>query len=189
MNSKIASLLDTFRNDARSVWLKEGEHQVDDVSNVLKRFFRDIEEGLFGPQSHNWLSTTGNTRTQTDSLSLLHGTVLYFVFVSVTWLQFYQTFSSGLIITYFMFLRLSHGPQSRFTGSWAGGCLFISLCLKSLFHSELNFNLQMFKKKKTLNQRIFYFIAVFNIFKLSFVCKSHCLLMHLNSYFDQTCVL
>lgn len=60
VNSKIAALLDAFRNDARSVWLKEGEHQVDDVSNVLKRFFRDIEEGLFGPQSHNWLSTTGN---------------------------------------------------------------------------------------------------------------------------------
>ncbi|KAB5550145.1 hypothetical protein PHYPO_G00050450 [Pangasianodon hypophthalmus] len=58
VNSKIASLLDAFRNDARSVWLKEGEHQVDDVSNVLKRFFRDIEEGLFGLQSHNWLSTT-----------------------------------------------------------------------------------------------------------------------------------
>ncbi|XP_053535167.1 arf-GAP with Rho-GAP domain, ANK repeat and PH domain-containing protein 1 isoform X2 [Ictalurus punctatus] len=58
VNSRIASLLDTFKNDARSVWLKEGEHQVDDVSNVLKRFFRDIEEGLFGPQSHNWLSTT-----------------------------------------------------------------------------------------------------------------------------------
>ncbi|XP_060744888.1 arf-GAP with Rho-GAP domain, ANK repeat and PH domain-containing protein 1-like isoform X2 [Tachysurus vachellii] len=58
VNSKIAALLDTFRNDARSVWLKEGEHQVDDVSNVLKRFFRDIAEGLFGPQSHNWFSTT-----------------------------------------------------------------------------------------------------------------------------------
>ncbi|KAM9468785.1 arf-GAP with Rho-GAP domain, ANK repeat and PH domain-containing protein 1 [Clarias gariepinus] len=58
VNSRIAALLDSFRNDARSVWLKEGEHQVDDVSNVLKRFFRDIREGLFGPQSHNWLSTT-----------------------------------------------------------------------------------------------------------------------------------
>ncbi|KAF7699680.1 hypothetical protein HF521_002638 [Silurus meridionalis] len=33
---RISSLLDAFRNDARSVWLKEGEHQVDDVSNVLK---------------------------------------------------------------------------------------------------------------------------------------------------------
>ncbi|XP_046719255.1 arf-GAP with Rho-GAP domain, ANK repeat and PH domain-containing protein 1-like [Silurus meridionalis] len=58
VNSRISSLLDAFRNDARSVWLKEGEHQVDDVSNVLKRFFRDIEEGLFSLQSPNWLSTT-----------------------------------------------------------------------------------------------------------------------------------
>ncbi|XP_072546975.1 arf-GAP with Rho-GAP domain, ANK repeat and PH domain-containing protein 1 isoform X2 [Salminus brasiliensis] len=58
VNSKIAALLEAFRRDARSVWLKEGEQQVDDVSNVLKRFFRDIEEGLFGQQAHNWLSTT-----------------------------------------------------------------------------------------------------------------------------------
>ncbi|KAI7790055.1 putative arf-GAP with Rho-GAP domain, partial [Triplophysa rosa] len=58
LNSKIAALLEDFRRNARCVWLKEGEHQVDDVSNVLKRFFRDIEEGLFGQQSHNWLTTT-----------------------------------------------------------------------------------------------------------------------------------
>ncbi|XP_051520901.1 arf-GAP with Rho-GAP domain, ANK repeat and PH domain-containing protein 1-like isoform X2 [Myxocyprinus asiaticus] len=58
VNSKIAALLQEFRRDARCVWLKEGEHQVDDVSNVLKRFFRDIQEGLFGQQAHNWLSTT-----------------------------------------------------------------------------------------------------------------------------------
>ncbi|KAL7825327.1 hypothetical protein AOLI_G00325340 [Acnodon oligacanthus] len=58
VNSKIAALLEAFRRDARSVWLKEGEQQVDDVSNVLKRFFRDIEEGLFSQQAHNWLSTT-----------------------------------------------------------------------------------------------------------------------------------
>lgn len=58
VNSKIAALLEEFRRNARCVWLKEGEHQVDDVSNVLKRFFRDIEEGLFGPQSHHWLTTT-----------------------------------------------------------------------------------------------------------------------------------
>ncbi|XP_051535448.1 arf-GAP with Rho-GAP domain, ANK repeat and PH domain-containing protein 1 isoform X2 [Myxocyprinus asiaticus] len=58
VNSKIAALLEEFRRDARCVWLKEGEHQVDDVSNVLKRFFRDIQEGLFAQQVHNWLSTT-----------------------------------------------------------------------------------------------------------------------------------
>lgn len=58
VNSKIAALLEAFRRDARSVWLKEAEQQVDDVSNVLKRFFRDIEEGLFGQHAQNWLSTT-----------------------------------------------------------------------------------------------------------------------------------
>ncbi|KAI1893963.1 hypothetical protein AGOR_G00129070 [Albula goreensis] len=59
VNSKIAALLDTFRRDARSVRLREGEHQVDDVSNVLKRFFRDVEEGIFTCQATpHWLSTT-----------------------------------------------------------------------------------------------------------------------------------
>uniref|UniRef100_A0AAY5EJ61 ArfGAP with RhoGAP domain, ankyrin repeat and PH domain 1 n=1 Tax=Electrophorus electricus TaxID=8005 RepID=A0AAY5EJ61_ELEEL len=51
VNSKIAALLEAFRRDARSVWLKEGEQQVDDVTNVLKRFFRDIEEGLFSQEA------------------------------------------------------------------------------------------------------------------------------------------
>uniref|UniRef100_A0A673LWD6 Arf-GAP with Rho-GAP domain, ANK repeat and PH domain-containing protein 1-like n=1 Tax=Sinocyclocheilus rhinocerous TaxID=307959 RepID=A0A673LWD6_9TELE len=58
VNSKIAALLEEFRRDARCVWLKEGEHQMDDVSNVLKRFFRGIEEGLFGLEAHSWLSAT-----------------------------------------------------------------------------------------------------------------------------------
>uniref|UniRef100_A0AAR2KAD8 ArfGAP with RhoGAP domain, ankyrin repeat and PH domain 1 n=1 Tax=Pygocentrus nattereri TaxID=42514 RepID=A0AAR2KAD8_PYGNA len=62
VNSKIAALLEAFRRDARSVWLKEGEQQVDDVSNVLKRFFRDIEEGLFSQQAHNWLTVSDESR-------------------------------------------------------------------------------------------------------------------------------
>lgn len=59
VNSKIAALLEELRRDARCVWLKEGEHQVDDVSNVLKRFFRDVQEGVFGLEAHRWLSATG----------------------------------------------------------------------------------------------------------------------------------
>ncbi|XP_066555326.1 arfGAP with RhoGAP domain, ankyrin repeat and PH domain 1 isoform X3 [Amia ocellicauda] len=59
VNSKIATLLESFRRDARSVRLKEGEHQVDDVSNVLKRFFRDVKEGIFTSEaSAAWLSTS-----------------------------------------------------------------------------------------------------------------------------------
>ncbi|XP_049433460.1 arf-GAP with Rho-GAP domain, ANK repeat and PH domain-containing protein 1-like isoform X1 [Epinephelus fuscoguttatus] len=59
VNSRVAALLERFRRDARSLRLKEGEHQVDDVSNTLKRFFRELEEGLFTSQdASTWLSTT-----------------------------------------------------------------------------------------------------------------------------------
>uniref|UniRef100_A0A8C3LPT1 ArfGAP with RhoGAP domain, ankyrin repeat and PH domain 1 n=1 Tax=Chrysolophus pictus TaxID=9089 RepID=A0A8C3LPT1_CHRPC len=47
-NSKTTALLQTLRRDARAVRLKEGQHQVDDVANTLKRFFRDLgDSGLF----------------------------------------------------------------------------------------------------------------------------------------------
>ncbi|XP_062274830.1 arf-GAP with Rho-GAP domain, ANK repeat and PH domain-containing protein 1-like isoform X2 [Scomber scombrus] len=58
VNSRVAALCDRFRRDARSLRLREGEHQVDDVSNTLKRFFRDLEEGLFTSEDGStWLST------------------------------------------------------------------------------------------------------------------------------------
>lgn len=60
VNSRVAALCERFRRDARSVRLREGEQQVDDVSNTLKRFFRDLEEGLFTSEdSSSWLSTAG----------------------------------------------------------------------------------------------------------------------------------
>ncbi|XP_071216174.1 arf-GAP with Rho-GAP domain, ANK repeat and PH domain-containing protein 1-like isoform X1 [Salvelinus alpinus] len=58
VNSRVAALCEAFRRDARSVRLKEGEHQVDDVSNTLKRFFRESGERLFTTQAASaWLST------------------------------------------------------------------------------------------------------------------------------------
>nr|XP_019950740.1 PREDICTED: arf-GAP with Rho-GAP domain, ANK repeat and PH domain-containing protein 1 isoform X1 [Paralichthys olivaceus] len=57
VNSRVAALCERFRCDARSVHLREGEHQVDDVSNTLKRFFRELGEGLFTSEDANvWLS-------------------------------------------------------------------------------------------------------------------------------------
>lgn len=57
VNSRVAALCERFRRDARSLRLREGEHQVDDVSNTLKRFFRELEEGLFTSEdSSTWLS-------------------------------------------------------------------------------------------------------------------------------------
>ncbi|XP_061684471.1 arf-GAP with Rho-GAP domain, ANK repeat and PH domain-containing protein 1-like isoform X2 [Syngnathoides biaculeatus] len=58
VNSRVAALCERFRRDARSLRLKEGEHQVDDVSNTLKRFFRELEEGLFTSEDGGtWLTT------------------------------------------------------------------------------------------------------------------------------------
>ncbi|XP_060682327.1 arf-GAP with Rho-GAP domain, ANK repeat and PH domain-containing protein 1 isoform X1 [Hemiscyllium ocellatum] len=55
--SKTTSLLEMFLKDARSVRLREGEHQVDDVSNTLKRLFREsIRESVFTDQIYqDWL--------------------------------------------------------------------------------------------------------------------------------------
>ncbi|XP_077467377.1 arfGAP with RhoGAP domain, ankyrin repeat and PH domain 1 isoform X1 [Stigmatopora argus] len=59
VNSRVAALCERFRQDARSLRLKEGEHQVDDVSNTLKRFFRELEEGLFTSEDGGtWLTTS-----------------------------------------------------------------------------------------------------------------------------------
>lgn len=63
VNSRVAALCDRFRQDARSLRLKEGDHQVDDVTNALKRFFRELEEGLFtSGDAKMWLSVTGKTQ-------------------------------------------------------------------------------------------------------------------------------
>lgn len=60
VNSRVAALCERFRCDARSLCLRDGEHQVDDVSNTLKRFFRELEEGLFTSEDASaWLSTAG----------------------------------------------------------------------------------------------------------------------------------
>ncbi|XP_069748288.1 arf-GAP with Rho-GAP domain, ANK repeat and PH domain-containing protein 1-like isoform X2 [Narcine bancroftii] len=55
--SKTTNLLEMFLKNARSVKLREGEHQVDDVSNTLKRFFREtIGESIFTDKAYQeWL--------------------------------------------------------------------------------------------------------------------------------------
>ncbi|KAM6946388.1 arf-GAP with Rho-GAP domain, ANK repeat and PH domain-containing protein 1 [Aplochiton taeniatus] len=68
VNSRVAALCEAFRRDARSVRLREGEHQVDDVSNTLKRFFRESEEGLLTAEASSaWLSTPA---LQEDSVKI-----------------------------------------------------------------------------------------------------------------------
>lgn len=57
--SKTQRLLESLRQDARSVRLKEGEQHVDDVSSALKRFLRDLPDGLFTrAQRLSWLAAS-----------------------------------------------------------------------------------------------------------------------------------
>lgn len=66
VNSRVKALLDKFRENARSVCLREEDHIVDDVSNVLKRFFRELEEGLFTREaSIDWLQTSAFNDAET----------------------------------------------------------------------------------------------------------------------------
>ncbi|CAB1316323.1 unnamed protein product [Coregonus sp. 'balchen'] len=60
VNSKITALLLSLRHDARQVRLSEGEDQVDNVANVLKRFLREVGEGVFNGHQASlpWLHTT-----------------------------------------------------------------------------------------------------------------------------------
>lgn len=58
--SKTQQLLESLRQDARSVRLKEGEQHVDNVSSALKRFLRDLPDGLFTrAQRLFWLEASG----------------------------------------------------------------------------------------------------------------------------------
>ncbi|XP_018590221.1 arf-GAP with Rho-GAP domain, ANK repeat and PH domain-containing protein 1-like isoform X2 [Scleropages formosus] len=60
VSSKIANLLENFLVDARRIHLREEEHRVDDVAGTLKRFFRNVKEGVFTNQAAPaWLSTIG----------------------------------------------------------------------------------------------------------------------------------
>ncbi|XP_056138935.1 arf-GAP with Rho-GAP domain, ANK repeat and PH domain-containing protein 1-like [Lampris incognitus] len=68
VNSRVAALCEAFRRDARSVYLREEEHQVDDVSNTLKRFFRELGDGLLTAEASSaWLSTAA---IQEDSFKI-----------------------------------------------------------------------------------------------------------------------
>ncbi|XP_059506519.1 arf-GAP with Rho-GAP domain, ANK repeat and PH domain-containing protein 3 isoform X2 [Stegostoma tigrinum] len=50
--SRIKLLMDEFRKDARNVKLRTGEHFIEDVTDVLKRFFREIDDPVFVMELH-----------------------------------------------------------------------------------------------------------------------------------------
>ncbi|XP_033489358.2 arf-GAP with Rho-GAP domain, ANK repeat and PH domain-containing protein 3 [Epinephelus lanceolatus] len=50
--SRIKLLMEEFRKDARNVKLRIGDHFIEDVTDVLKRFFREIEDPIFMAELH-----------------------------------------------------------------------------------------------------------------------------------------
>ncbi|XP_044219099.1 arf-GAP with Rho-GAP domain, ANK repeat and PH domain-containing protein 3 isoform X1 [Thunnus albacares] len=50
--SRIKLLMEEFRKDARNVKLRIGDHFIEDVTDVLKRFFREIEDPIFMADLH-----------------------------------------------------------------------------------------------------------------------------------------
>lgn len=50
--SRIKLLMDEFRRDARNVKLRIGDHFIEDVTDVLKRFFREVDDPIFMADLH-----------------------------------------------------------------------------------------------------------------------------------------
>ncbi|XP_037531597.1 arf-GAP with Rho-GAP domain, ANK repeat and PH domain-containing protein 3 [Nematolebias whitei] len=50
--SRIRLLMEEFRKDARNVKLRIGDHFIEDVTDVLKRFFREIDDPIFMAEMH-----------------------------------------------------------------------------------------------------------------------------------------
>ncbi|XP_077429485.1 arf-GAP with Rho-GAP domain, ANK repeat and PH domain-containing protein 3 isoform X2 [Vanacampus margaritifer] len=50
--SRIKLLMEHFRTDARNVKLRIGDHFIEDVTDVLKRFFREIDDPVFMADLH-----------------------------------------------------------------------------------------------------------------------------------------
>lgn len=50
--SRIKLLMEEFRKDARNVKLRIGDHFIEDVTDVLKRFFREIDDPIFMEDLH-----------------------------------------------------------------------------------------------------------------------------------------
>ncbi|XP_048825893.1 arf-GAP with Rho-GAP domain, ANK repeat and PH domain-containing protein 2 [Brienomyrus brachyistius] len=57
---RVAQLLESFQKDARSVKLRVGEQQLEDVTDVLKSFLRDLEDALLTKELYPfWVSILG----------------------------------------------------------------------------------------------------------------------------------
>uniref|UniRef100_A0A8D2JA96 ArfGAP with RhoGAP domain, ankyrin repeat and PH domain 2 n=1 Tax=Varanus komodoensis TaxID=61221 RepID=A0A8D2JA96_VARKO len=60
--SHVSKLLESFKKDARSVKLRAGTHQLEDVTDTLKSFLSEINDALLTKELYPfWISALGNT--------------------------------------------------------------------------------------------------------------------------------
>lgn len=65
-SSSVAELLESFKKDARSVKLRAGKHQLEDVTDVLKSFLCQIDDALLTKELYPfWISALGNVFNST----------------------------------------------------------------------------------------------------------------------------
>uniref|UniRef100_A0A673W003 ArfGAP with RhoGAP domain, ankyrin repeat and PH domain 3 n=1 Tax=Salmo trutta TaxID=8032 RepID=A0A673W003_SALTR len=63
--SRIKLLMEEFRNDARNVKLRIGDNFIEDVTDVLKRFFREIDDPIFMADLHQlWKEAVPKDKNQ-----------------------------------------------------------------------------------------------------------------------------
>uniref|UniRef100_A0A674A095 ArfGAP with RhoGAP domain, ankyrin repeat and PH domain 3 n=1 Tax=Salmo trutta TaxID=8032 RepID=A0A674A095_SALTR len=63
--SRIKLLMEEFRNDARNVKLRMGDNFIEDVTDVLKRFFREIDDPIFMADLHQlWKEAVPKDKNQ-----------------------------------------------------------------------------------------------------------------------------
>lgn len=66
-SSNVAELLESFKKDARSVKLRAGKHQLEDVTDVLKSFLSQIDDALLTKELYPfWISALGNICSNTQ---------------------------------------------------------------------------------------------------------------------------
>ncbi|XP_049597323.1 arf-GAP with Rho-GAP domain, ANK repeat and PH domain-containing protein 3 isoform X2 [Syngnathus scovelli] len=66
--SRIKLLMEQFRKDARNVKLRIGDHFIEDVTDVLKRFFREIDDPVFMADLHPLWQEAAKTQLKVSRL-------------------------------------------------------------------------------------------------------------------------
>lgn len=69
--------MDQFRGDARNVKLRIGDHFIEDVTDVLKRFFREVDDPIFMADLHPlWQEAASESQSSLVGEGVLPGALM-----------------------------------------------------------------------------------------------------------------